>query len=328
MPRSAGQKAKLLYLLRIFERRTDPEHLLSVPQLAELLEAEGMQAERKSIYSDITALQDAGYDIEQVRGRRGGYCLADRPFQLAELKLLVDAVQASRFITRKKSEQLIKKLEGLASDHQGRQLQRQVVVSGRVKTMNESIYYLVDDLHTAISGDRQVTFQYYDWDIHKNKAPRKGGALYQVSPWALAWENDNYYLIAHDGTGIRHYRVDKMAKLSVTGERRLGKESFARFDAAAYAKKMFGMFGGSEQRVRLRCRNSLVGPILDRFGTEVMLLPQEDGAHFDLWVDAVVSPQFLGWVCGFGGEVEVMEPPGARAEMARLARQLAGQYGG
>lgn len=328
MPRTEGQKARILALLRILARKTDSEHRISAQQLLALLEAEGYPAERKSICSDVAALQQAGVAVESVRGAHGGYWLAAREFELPELKLLVDAVQASRFLSRRKSEQLIRKLEGLASEHEAKQMQRQVFVANRVKTMNESIYYIVDALHEAIGANEQVSFLYLDWNLQKEKVPRRGGQRYQVSPWALAWENDNYYLVAfEEGRGVRHYRVDKISRLERTGAPRAGRDAFADFDMAAYARTMFGMFRGEQQPVCLRCENRLVGPMLDRFGAEVTLLPRENGC-FDLTVPATVSPQFLGWVAGFGGGVEILEPAGVRAEMAALAAKLAAQHGG
>ena len=231
MPRAEGQKAKLLVLKQIFERKTDEEHMLSVPQLLDALEKAGMPAERKSIYSDIDALRRGGVDVELARGRGGGYYLASRTFELPELKLLVDSVQASQFITKKKSEVLIKKLESLTSDYQAGQMQRQVFVSGRVKTMNESIYYTVDTLHSAIAQDRQVTFQYLEWSLNKKKMPRKNGALYQVSPWALVWSDSKYYLIAFSEGEIRHYRVDKLREPALTDLPREGKAQFRALDS-------------------------------------------------------------------------------------------------
>lgn len=326
MPRTEGQKARPLALLRILARKTDPDHRLGAPALLRMLEEAGYTAERKSIYSDILALQQEGYDIELTRGRGGGYWLAGRTFELPELKLLMDAVQASRFITRRKSEQLIRKLEGFASEHEAKQMQRQVFVANRVKTMNESIYYNVDALHSAISENRQVSFLYLEWTLQKQKQPRRGGARYQVSPWSLAWDNDNYYLIAYEeGRGIRHYRVDKMSGIEPCEANRAGRELFEGFDMAAYARRTFGMFGGREQPVRLRCKNELVGPMLDRFGAGVTLLPGEDG-RFDLTVPAAVSPQFLGWVAGFAGGVEVVEPADVRRQLAELAARLAAQH--
>ncbi|MCF2557463.1 WYL domain-containing protein [Fournierella massiliensis] len=325
MSRQEGQKAKLLVLKNILERKTDEDHPLSVPQLIRALEAEGIRAERKSIYNDIEALRASGVDVELSRGRGGGYYLGSRTFELPELKLLVDAVQASQFITKDKSKKLIRKLEGLTSEAQARKMQRQVFVSGRVKTMNESIYYNVDALHEAIARDRQVQFQYLEWDLRKRRVPRRGGQIYQASPWVLAWENANYYLVAYTGEGIRHYRVDKMKGVRQTELPRQGKAEFSALDLAAYTRKMFGMYGGREEKVTLKCANSLVGVMLDRFGTEAILVPQADET-FHLTVPVAVSPQFLGWVCGFGGEVRVIGPAAVRREMGRLVQSLADTY--
>ena len=325
MSRQEGQKAKLLVLKNILERKTDEDHPLSVPQLIRALEAEGIRAERKSIYNDIEALRASGVDVELSRGRGGGYYLGSRTFELPELKLLVDAVQASQFITKDKSKKLIRKLEGLTSEAQARKMQRQVFVSGRVKTMNESIYYNVDALHEAIARDRQVQFQYLEWDLRKRRVPRRGGQIYQASPWALAWENANYYRVAYTGEGIRHYRVDKMKGVRQTELPRQGKAEFSALDLAAYTRKMFGMYGGREEKVTLKCANSLVGVMLDRFGTEAILVPQADET-FHLTVPVAVSPQFLGWVCGFGGEVRVIGPAAVRREMGRLVQSLADTY--
>ena len=327
MPRAEGQKAKLLVLLDLFQRRTDIDHKITVPQIVEYLQGQGIAAERKSIYNDIQALQAAGYDIEQQRGPGGGYYMSVRRFELPELKLLVDAVQASRFITERKSRQLIRKLESLASEYEARQMQRQVVVAGRVKASNEHIYYSVDALHEAISDDRQVSFLYSDWDMDKRRVPRRGGARYRVSPWALVWNSDNYYLIAYEeGSGIRHYRVDKMSRLHREDRLpRLGKEEFEHFDMAVYTRGLFGMYGGRMQKLHLRCKNRLVDAMLDRFGTDVTLTRQQED-RFELFTDAVISPQFVGWVCGFGGDVEVLEPPEARQQLAELAAALGRQY--
>ena len=215
MPKQEGQKSKLLALLRIFEQQTDEEHLLNVPQLVELLARQGILCERKSVYSDIDALNALGYDIRLRRGRSGGYWMATRPFELAELKLLVDAVQSSRVISKTSSDKLIHKLEGLASRYQGTQLQRQVYVDGRPKSDNKDLPYSVDALFAAINTGKMVRFRY-------KKAGRP--APYTISPWQMAWENGCYYLIAYqdekEPVGIRHYRVDKMAGVTVLDEPR------------------------------------------------------------------------------------------------------------
>ena len=252
-PNRKARNPKLLALLRIFEQQTDENHLLNVPQLVELLEAQGIRCERKSVYSDIEALGALGYDIKLRRGRGGGYFLASRTFDLAELKLLVDAVQASRVVSGTTSRRLIHKLEKLCSNYEGSQLQRQVYVEGRPKTDSKSLLYSIDALHEAINNGKMVEFLY-------RKAESREKEKRIVSPWQLAWENGCYYLIAFaDEKGIRHYRVDKMSGVRVLDAPRRGQEQFADLDLPAYLRKHFGMYGGPEHRVTLRCTADLEG---------------------------------------------------------------------
>ena len=330
MAKKEGQKAKALLLLQILARESDEEHRLSVPQLVAALEKAGVPAERKSIYADLAALEAAGHSIDLRRGRGGGYCLIDRPFALAELKLLVDAVQSSRFITQRKSRQLIQKLEGLTSRYQASQLQRQVFVAGRAKSMNEAGIYAVDTLYQAISAGCMVKFQYMQWTLDKQKKPRRNGMYYEVSPWALAWENNCYYLIAYadyDGPGqIRHYRVDKMARVNLMDTPRRGRAVYENVDLAAYLQRQFNMYGGAPVQATLRCENGLAGVILDRFGTGVILCPEPDGAHFHVTLPVTDSPQFLGWVCGFAGGMTVLSPAPLRQKLRDMTAALAAAH--
>ena len=322
MPKQEGQKSKLLALLRIFEQQTDENHLLNVPQLVELLEAQGIRCERKSVYSDIEALGALGYDIKLRRGRGGGYFLASRTFDLAELKLLVDAVQASRVVSGTTSRRLIHKLEKLCSNYEGSQLQRQVYVEGRPKTDSKSLLYSIDALHEAINNGKMVEFLYRKADsCEKEKRT--------VSPWQLAWENGCYYLIAYqdekEPAGIRNYRVDRMSAVTVLDEARRGKAEFRQFDLPAYLRKHFNMFGGTEYRVTLRCAADLEPVMRERFGREPVFCPEEDG-HFHFDVPICVSQQFFGWVCGFGGKVEVTAPSAVRAQLHEMVQSLAEQH--
>ena len=314
MPKQEGQKSKLVTLLRILEQRTDENHRLNVPQLVQLLENQGILAERKSIYSDIDTLRSLGYDIQLQRGRGGGYWMASRAFELSELKLLVDAVQASKVVSARTSSKLIHKLEALCSDYEGTQLQRQVYVDGRPKSDSHTLLYSIDALHSAINAGRMVRFRYKD------------GGTRTVSPWQLAWENGCYYLIAFaDEKGIRHYRVDKMSGVRVLDAPRRGQEQFADLDLPAYLRKHFGMYGGPEHRVTLRCTADLEGAMRERFGATPMFLPEENGCfHFD--VPICVSDQFYGWVCGFGGKIEVVAPPEVRQGMREMTARLAEQH--
>ena len=239
MPKSSNQKLKLLYLMKTFQEKTDEQHALSVPELIAELGRYDISAERKSIYDDLEALKLFGLDIESARGRTTGYYLASKNFELPELKLLVDSVQSSKFITLKKSMALIKKIESLCSVWEGQSLQRQVYVANRIKTMNESIYYNVDKIHTGIADNRKISFMYFEYAVTKEKVYRRGGGRYVVSPYALTWDDENYYMIAYDSDAglIKHYRVDKMTDIAVTDEKRDGSEHFQNLDIAVYSKK-------------------------------------------------------------------------------------------
>ena len=241
--------------------------------IQEELEKHEIRAERKTVYSDLEALRECGYDIQQAGG---SYWLADRRFELAELKLLVDSVQASRFITRKKSGELISKLEALTSVGEARQLQRQVYVLNRVKTMNESIYYNVDGIHTAIAHGNPIRVRYFYYDVRKEKVYRRGGGEYRVSPFALTWAEENYYLVAYSGEAkqLRHYRVDRMSDLRETEEPVEGRDVFRPDDIARYTTRVFGMFRGEERELRLRFHRHLAGAVMDRFGQELILVPR------------------------------------------------------
>lgn len=328
MARSSFQKLKLLHVMNYLLQNSDEEHPITVNQMIQYLESNGIAAERKSIYDDIEALRTFGVDIEECkRGRMFGYYVASRTFELPELKLLVDAVQASRFITESKSRSLIKKLESLVSVHDARQLQRQVLIAGRVKTMNESIYYNIDKLHSAIGEGKQIRFQYFQWTVEKKEALRRDGGWYCVSPWHLRWDDENYYLIAYDAEAdrVKHYRVDKMKRITLLEAPRLGQERMARFDPAVYTRRLFGMYGGQPVRVTLEGETEMVGVLIDRFGKEVPVLPV-DGAHFQAFVDVAVSPQFLGWVAGLGGGLRIVSPEPVVQKMQALVQRLAEQY--
>ncbi len=318
MAKSSNQKTKLLHLCRILLRQTDEDHPITVQQMIEELDRYGIQAERKSIYDDLEALRATGMDIQSRKGRTPGWFVGAREFELPEVKLLMDAVQASRFITQKKSDALIRKLEGLASVHQARQLQRQVYVSGRIKVMNESIYYNVDKLHAALSARRAITFQYFDYDIDRKKVFRREGKRYAVSPYGLIWDDENYYLVAFDhlNRDMRHYRVDKMANIAVTCLERKGEDLYPDFQIARYGQKHFGMYSGREMTVTLRGRRDMARVVWDYFGQEVILIPDGED-HFTVTLSVVMSPQFFGWLFGLEGGLVIASPREA-AEAYRL----------
>lgn len=327
MAKGPNQKLKLLYLMRYLLQNSDEAHPVSIAQMIAELEKHGISAERKSIYDDLEALRTFGLDLVQIKGRTTGYYIGQRDFELPELKLLVDSVQSSKFITQGKTLQLIKKIEGLASSFDAQLLQRQVYVRNRVKSMNESVYYNVDEISTAITRDRKIRFQYFEYTVSKERRFRRGGAWYAVSPFALMWDDENYYLLAwdEDAGKLKHYRVDKMARISVLEDSRQGKEAFAGVDMSAYSQKVFGMFAGQAQTVRLRFANHLAGAVIDRFGREVMMIADGE-EHFTVSLEVVVSPQFFAWVFGFGTEAEILSPEAVRNEAGTIAQNIAELY--
>lgn len=329
MAKSANQKLKLLYLLKILTEQTDEEHCMSAQALIDALDKYDIKAERKSIYDDIAQLMDFGYDIVLIKAKAGGgYYLAGREFELAELKLLVETVQASRFLTVKKSRELIGKIEKLASKAEAGQLQRQVYVANRIKTANESIYYIVDDIHRAIQNNEQISFQYLEWNLEKELQPRKDGKVYRISPWALTCKDENYYLIAHDSESdtIKHFRVDKMGHIQVlSGVARQGAELFERFDIAAYANKTFGMFGGKEEIVTLEFENHFIGVVMDRFGKDIPVR-KKDAQHFSVRVQVALSGQFYGWLTGLGAGAKITAPAGVVEGYRCYLHGVIGQY--
>ena len=327
MPKSSNQKLKMIYLMKILLEQTDETHSITMTEIMDALAAYDISSERKSIYNDIENLRMYGLDVIGMQeGRTYSYHIGNRQFELAELKLLVDSVQSAKFITAKKSNELIKKIEGLASKYEASQLHRQVFVAGRVKTMNESIYYNVDRIHTAIAENSQITFQYFQWNVDKQMELRHDGALYEVSPWSLSWDDENYYLIAYDSNEgiIKHFRVDKMLYIKSNGKGREGRQTFKSFDMAAYARKMFGMYGGKEEWVRIECDNYFAGVMIDRFGKDVSMIRLDD-KRFVVNVEVAVSRQFLAWIIGLGEGVTLAGPDSVvemmNAEIDRLIKQ-------
>lgn len=315
MPRSSMQKQKLLCLRKIMLEKTDEKHGLTMAEIISELKSYGIDTERKSVYDDLHVLELYGVDICRTKTSTVRYYVGNREFEMPELKLLVDAIQSSKFITHKKSLSLIKKLEGLVSVNEGKQLQRQVFVANRVKTVNERIYYNVDNIHNAISSDRQITFKYYRWELDFKSAQkiikkeRKDGGEYRVSPWALCWDDENYYMIAYDAEAemIKHYRVDKMEEIKITDDERDGRQKFDKFDIAGYSKGVFSMFGGEEVNVKLSVQNDMIGVIVDRFGADIFVTKETED-RFCVCVSVMLSPQFYGWVFGLGGKVRILSP--------------------
>ena len=315
---------KTIYIVRILMAQTDEDNYLNAAQIGEILEREyDLKLDRHTIYAEMKKLEDADLDIMKRDGRNGGYYIGSRQFEMPELKLMVDAVQSSRFFTKKKTEELIRKLETLCSKNQAKQLSSQVVVYNRPKAVNETIYYNVDKLHSAIYHNRKITFQYADWTARKETILRHDGAIYEVSPFHLVWDDENYYLIAYDENAgkIKHYRVDKMRSIGVTKLERIKLPEEKKIDLATFSKKTFGMFGGRDVKVTLRCKNHLAGVLIDRFGTDIWMTPSGED-HFTAQVTVTVSKQFFGWVTAIGKDMKIQAPLDVKDEYRQYLLEI------
>ncbi len=321
---ASNQKLKLLFLKDYLLRNTDESHPATVPDIIEEMAKHDIKVERKTVYDDIDALRLYGLDI---LNSRGNYYVGKRDFETPELKLLVDSIQSSKFITQKKTMALIKKIEELASVFDEQLLARQVYVRNRVKSMNESVYYNVDSIADAINQDRMIQFKYFEFTVQKERRIRRDGAWYEVSPFALMWDDENYYMLAWDSEAalLKHYRVDKMLEITAIDRVREGKDAFKDVDMSAYSKKVFGMFTGQERQVRLRFKNYLAGAVIDRFGSDVILYPESED-FFTVTVEIVVSSKFYAWMFGFGIDAEVLSPEDVRNEAAKQAREILEMY--
>jgi len=326
MPISPNQPLKLLYLMKILLDKTDENHALTIKELSDELAAYGIKAERKTLYGDLERLSLFGLDIVKKRDKSVRYYIASRQFELSELKLLVDAVQSSRFITEKNSMELIAKLSSLTSIEQAKQLKRQVYVTGRVKSFNTSTYYSVDAIHAAINDNRKITFKYFDYNIHKKPVYRKNGALYQVTPIRLCWSEDKYYLIAYNAEHgeLRNYRVDRMSNVTALEE---ATDDFDRkkLDINEHIRRMFGMYSGEVVRATLSFDESLVNVVFDYFGKDVTLTGKDNG-RFEVTANVSVSPVFLGWMFQFGDRAEVIKPDSLIDAMRALIEENTKMY--
>ena len=334
MPKNPKQKQKLLYIMKLFTERTDEDYGVTVADIIEYLDEYGIVAERKSIYNDIETLRDFGMDIVKTKvGKISLFSLVSREFETQELKLLVDAVQCSKFITQKKSRELIKKIESLTSENQAKALHRQVIVANRVKTSNEEIYRNIDSINRAINDKKKISFFYTQWEIRRTGAKkivrvrRHDGMRYLLSPKALTWDDENYYLIAYDAEAdiLKHFRVDKMEDIVVEEARADSSKAVDKFDLAAYTKQVFGMYGGELVSVKLRFDNSLIGVVADRFSDKVFVSPNSDGT-FTVATEVMLSPQFFGWLFSFGGKAKIMTPKSAREKFTAYLDEVRGVY--
>ena len=326
MAKTDNQKLKILYILDYLQKNSHQDKPVRANELISMLDRLGISCNRKTIYSDIAALQEFGVDIVHLPGRNGGYYVASRNFQLPELKLLIDAVQSSRFLTEKKSRELIEKLCSQCNEQDARLIRRDVYVSGRVKSMNETIYYSVDAIQEAIAQNKQITFRYFDWGLNGTRVYRQKS--YTASPYGLCQDNENCYLLALSPRhGITSYRVDRMSDIELAQEPRVPCPELAGRNLTEYANRMFQMYSGDRVSVKLRFRRELANVVIDRFGKDTMLFPDGE-EHFVFTVEVAVSPLFLSWVMGFGDKAQILYPQSVVEECKKMARQVLEQYGG
>lgn len=315
MPKSSRQKLRILKLLELLEQQTDESHQMTTAEIMEHLQRQGIDADRKTVYDDLQALEDSGYDLIKNKGKKGGVRLMSRDFALSEVKMLVDAVQSSRFITEKKSIELTKKLGKLVSGHQEKALSRHFYNGNRIKSDNRAILYAVDAINEAINAGTELSFRYWNWSYDKQKIFRHDGQRYTVSPWELTIDDNNYYLIAYDekSKSLRHYRVDKMADVTPTDLPRKGADQTRDLSLPEYRAPQFGMFGGTAVTVNLHAPISMAGVFIDRFGQDV-ILNKEDDQTISIRTNISPSPQFYGWLFGLGKEVSITAPDHIKKE--------------
>ena len=310
-------KLKLLYMQKLFRDRTDRNSSVDMQGIISYLAENDVKVTRQTVYDDLERLRDYGMDIREVK--KGRYALIDREFSLAELKILVDSVQACKFISEEQSLDLIKKIESLTSANQAKELHRQVFVKNRIKHENALVLNNVDTVSAAINGDCNVRFRYISYTPDKKRAYRHGGAFYEVSPFALIWDDENYYLLARDTKdgAFKHYRVDKMDSVLPARSRREGREEFEKIDMSAYTKQVFGMFGGEIKKVRMRFANRLLDAAIDILGSGIMVIP-DGGEHFTVTTEIAVSSHFFGWITSLGEGADIVWPEDVREEYKKL----------
>ena len=325
MPKSDNQKLKIFYILDYLKENSHRDHPVRASELLTMLDRQhNISCDRKTVYSDIAALQEYGIDIVSIPGKNGGYYIASRNFELPEIKLLIDAVLSSRFLTEKKSRELIEKLCKECSVHDARLMRRDMLVSGRVKSMNETIYYNVDAIQEAIGQNRQITFRYFDWGVDGQRHYRQ--KAYTASPYGLCQDNENCYLLAHSPRhGVTSYRVDRMSQIQLTEDERTPCPELTGKALQEHANRLFQMYSGDATDVKLRFHKSLVNVVIDRFGRDILLIPDGE-EHFVFTVRVAVSPMFLSWVMGFGCKAKILYPQAVVDQYLTLCREAMEQY--
>lgn len=322
-----GQKIRLLALKAILERETDDRHGIGMERILELLREEyGIESERKSIYDDMRVLRESDFlDVTPPQGKDREYSVASRTFELPEIKMMIDSIQSSKFLSERKSRELIRKIETMCSRYEANMLQREVVLANRVKSTNTKIYFNIDAIHAAIANNYRISFRYFDYDLDKERKYFKKGDKYIASPWKLIYADENYYLLAFEGGKFKHFRVDKMEDVVEAFGDREGGDEAAKFDMSNYNKYTFNMYGGEVEPVTMVFQNRMVGAVMDRFGHDVLIM-KEDDRHFRITVPVAISMQFFGWGFGLGKMVRIVEPEDVKAKMKKALQDIIERY--
>ena len=325
MPKSDNQKLKIFYILDYLQKNSHESHPVRASDLITWLDRNyNISCDRKTVYSDVAALQEYGIDIVSIPGKNGGYYIASRNFELPELKLLIDAVQSSRYLTEKKSKELIEKLLTQCNEQDAKLMKRNVLVSGRVKSMNETIYYNVDAVQEAIAQNKQISFRYFDWDFGGKRKYRE--KAYIASPYGLCQDNENCYLLAlSDRHGITSYRVDRMSDIALQDTPRTPCPELTGKALTDHANRLFQMYSGDTVDVKMRFHRSLINVVIDRFGKDTMLIPDGED-FFNFTVRVAVSPMFLSWIMGFGSKAKILYPQSVIDEFCSLCADAMNQY--
>lgn len=325
-----GQKIKLLYLVDILKRYTDEEHPMSATEICSMLEENGVTAERKAIYNDIEVLIQYGFDIICTRVPKNGYFLASREFELPEIYLLADAVRSAKFISAKKTRELLKKLDGMLSLYQAKKRDKNIFFDSS-KCTNEEIYYIIDGINTAIEEGRKITFEYSIRTLCENREIKPKRKTMKVSPYAMTWQDDHYYLIANyeKYDNLLHLRVDRMHSVEVTDEKSRHFSEVSdyteQFDIADYTNRLFQMHGGSVEDIELRCNKNLMEQVVDRFSENIFVRDVTD-THFTFGVKAAVSEGLISWIVSYGGDIKVLSPESLKQGVIDRAKQILGVY--
>ena len=314
-------KARLLILYKMFYELTDEEHQVTYDFILKYLKEHGVPANDHTVRADIKLLMDLGYDIVCTVSRPNKYFMGSRELEAAEVKLLIDAVSSSRFITDKKSRALTKKLGSLASQYQRKELKRNIYATHRAKTDNEEIYYTVDIVNIAINSRKKISFQYTEYMPIEGKVLRNGGEVYELSPYALFWNEDYYYVVGWSDKhqNISVFRADRLYKPEILSAKAVKKPEG--FNLDAYSNRIFEMFDGDPVKVKLECRNDLMKYIVDRFGTKIETEVSIEGT-FIVTVEVSLSPTFYSWVFRFAGGIRILSPEKAVKEIKEMAEKI------